>query len=185
MLKVVSVLLLSSVLAIPVHAQGPREPKLLSWSQQLAVREAWLQKRHALILPMMRARGIGMWVVVNEEFHPDPLTEFVAPPRPYAGNRDIFVFVDTGEAGLRKLAIAGYAEENLKAFFEPPDDPLPADTTLAGLWTQYKPAKIALGIGGRRGVQRSLTKDTYEFLAAKMGGDAASHFVPAAELIEE
>ena len=79
----------------------------------------------------------------------------------------------------------GYAEENLKAFFESPDDPLPADKTLAGLWTQYKPAKIALAFGGRRGVQRSITKDTYDYLAEKMGTEAASHFVPAADLIEE
>ncbi len=175
----------SLVLVRPVHAQDLHEPALLPWSQQMAVREAWLHKRRALILPMMRARGIGMWLVVNEEFHDDPLTEFVAPPRPYVGNRDIFVFVDAGDAGLRTLAITGYAEENLKAFFESPDDPLPADKTLAGLWTQYKPAKIALAFGGRRGVQRSITKDTYDYLAEKMGTEAASHFVPAADLIEE
>ena len=97
----------SLVLVRPVHAQDLHEPALLPWSQQMAVREAWLHKRRALILPMMRARGIGMWLVVNEEFHDDPLTEFVAPPRPYVGNRDIFVFVDAGDAGLRTLAITG------------------------------------------------------------------------------
>ena len=37
----------------------------------------------------------------------------------------------------------------------------------------------------RRGVQRSITKDSYEFLASHMGAEAASRFVPAADLIEE
>ena len=143
----------SFVLVRPVHAQDLQEPALLPWSQQMAVREAWLEKRHALILPMMRAHGIGMWIVVNEEFHDDPLTEYVAPPRPYAGNRDIFVFVDAGEAGLRKLAITGYAEENLKAVLRIAGRPAPPDKRLPELWTRFKPAKIALGL--RRAPRRA------------------------------
>jgi len=69
---------------------------LPSWSEQIRIREEWLTRRHALLLEMMRRHGVGMWIVVNEEFHDDPLTQFVAPPRPYAGNRDLFVFVDAG-----------------------------------------------------------------------------------------
>ncbi len=178
-------LLVVSVCVLPAPAQKLREPKLLPWSQQIAVREQWLHKHHALILPMMRQHGIDMWIVVNEEFHDDPLTQYVAPPRVYTGNRDFFVFIDTGEKGLRKLAISGYAEENLKAFFESLDDPRPADKVLPELWEQYHPQKIALSYGARRGVQRSITKDTYDFLAEKMGPEAAKHFVPAADLIED
>jgi Xaa-Pro dipeptidase len=162
-----------------------KPPKLLPWSQQIGVREQWLTKRHQMILPMMREHGIDMWIVVNEEFHDDPLTQYIAPPRPYAGGRDFFVFVDTGEKGLRKIAITGFAEENLKQFFESPDEPRPADKVLPELYEQYKPQKIALSFGARRGVQRSLTYDTYNLVAEKMGADAAQHFVPAADLIEE
>ena len=98
-------------------------PRLLSWSEQLAVREAWLVKRHELLLPMMRRHGVGMWILVNEEFHDDPLTQFVAPPRPYAGNRDLFVFIDAGEQGLKKIALSGYTEESLTRFFEMSEQP--------------------------------------------------------------
>lgn len=185
MRRAASVLLFSVVLVSPLLAQKLQEPKLLPWSQQIAVREQWLEKRHQMILPMMRRHGIGMWIVVNEEFHDDPLTQYIAPPRPYAGNRDIFVFIDTGEKGLRKIAITGFAEENLRRFFESPNDPVPADKVLPQLWEQYHPDKIALSYGARRGVQRSLTKDSYDFLAEKMGPEAAKHFVPAADLIED
>lgn len=184
MRKLVLALIIISCV-VPAAAQKPREPKLLPWSQQIAIREQWLHKHHALILPMMREHGIDMWIVVNEEFHDDPLTQYIAPPRPYAGNRDYFVFIDTGEKGLRKLAITGYAEENLKQFFESPDDPRPADKVLPELWEQYHPKKIALSYGARRGVQRSITKDTYDFIAEKMGPEATKHFVPAADLIED
>lgn len=160
-------------------------PKLLPWSQQMALREQWLEKRHQMILPMMRKFGIGMWIVVNEEFHDDPLTQYIAPPRPYAGNRDYFVFIDGGEKGLRRVAITGFVEESVKKFFESPDEPRPADQVLPELYEQYKPAKIALSFGARRGVERSITRDTYNLLAEKMGAEAAQRFVPAAGLIEE
>jgi Metallopeptidase family M24 len=167
------------------YSQELKPPKLLPWSQQIAVREGWLEKRHAMVLPLMRKYGIGMWIVANEEFHDDPLTQYVAPPRPYAGNRDFFVFIDTGEKGLRKVAVTGYAEESLKRFFETADDPQPADKALHELYEQYKPNKIALSYDARRGVERSLTYDTYNFIAQSMGADAAQHFVPAKELIED
>ncbi len=161
------------------------EPKLLTWSQQIAVREGWLQKRHAMILDLMRKHDVNMWIIVNEEFHNDPLTEYIAPPRPYTGGRDIFVFIDAGDKGLRKVAITGFAEWNVKKFFEAPDDPKPADKVLPELYQQYQPKKIALSFGGHRGVTRSITHDTYKFIAEKMGPDAESHFVPAEDLIEE
>jgi Xaa-Pro aminopeptidase len=172
-------------LSMTLVSVGEELPKLLPWSQQIAVREGWLAKRHQMILPMMRKFGISMWIVANEEFHDDPLTQYVAPPRPYAGNRDFFVFIDTGDKGLRKVAITGYAEESVKRFFEAPDDPRPAKDVLKELYQQYQPAKIALSYDARRGVERSLTHDTYNFIAESMGPDAVAHFVPAKDLIEE
>ena len=112
--------------AFPAVVQGqatqpyavPEAAALLPWSQQIAVREDWLTKRHALLLPMMRRHKVGMWIVVNEEFHDDPLSQYVAPPRPYTGNRDLFVFIDGGhgeepatvdfECWTPKVAVGGY-----------------------------------------------------------------------------
>ena len=177
--------LLSPALLFPHTVTAADKPvKLPNWSQQIAIREGWLLKRQEMILPMMQRHNIDMWVIVNEEFHNDPLTEYIAPPRVYTGNRDIFVFIDTGTS-LRKVAITGYAEENVKRFFESEDDPKPAEEQLAALYAQYRPRRIGLPIEARRGVQRSLTRDSYQFLAKSMGGDAESHFVSAADLIEE
>jgi len=160
-------------------------PKLLTWSQQMAVRESWLPKRYELLLQIMRRQGIDMWIVVNEEFHNDPAVEYIAPPRPYVGNRDFFVFVDSGDQGLKKIAISGYAEENLRRFFESPEDPKPANKVLPELVALFKPKKIALNMAGGRGVMRGLTHDAFLFLTKTLGPNAASRFVSAADLVEE
>jgi len=159
-------------------------PTLLPRAGQIEVREGWLAKRHQMILPLMRRHEVGMWIVVNEEFHDDPLTEFVAPPRPYCGNRDMFVFIDAGEAGLKKLAITGYREENVERFFETPGQGA-GGKALRQAFDTFQPKTIALGIGGRRGITRSLTHDSYKYLADLFGPEAEKRFVSAAALIED
>src|SRR5688572_29188378 len=68
----------------------PPMPKLLSQRAQTDVREAWLKKRlGSLLLPMMKRHGLDMWIVVNEEFHSDPVTEHIVPPIPIVGRRDL------------------------------------------------------------------------------------------------
>ncbi|AKJ00264.1 Xaa-Pro aminopeptidase [Archangium gephyra] len=170
--------------ARPVSS-GAESPRLLSWSQQLDVREAWLKKRHEMLLPMMRQHGVGMWIIVNEEFHDDPLTQYVAPPRPYVGLRDVFVFIDAGEQGLKKVALPAYEEEHLARFFEVPSQTRVYKQVLGELEKQYRPATIALGIGGRRAVTHSLTRDSYTYLVEALGPEAEARFVSAAPLIEE
>src|SRR5436305_7277961 len=105
---------------------------MLQWADQIKVREGWLEKRHQMLHEMMKKHGVDWFVVVNEEFHNDPMTQYVAPPRVYTGNRDIFVFIDTAEK-LRKVAVTGFSEESLRKFFESPDEPKPADQTFKQL----------------------------------------------------
>jgi Xaa-Pro aminopeptidase len=179
-------LLVAVLLLVPtaLPAQHAAKNGLLPWSQQIAIREGWLATRHASLLPLMRRHGLGMWIVVNEEFHDDPVVPYIAPPRVYTGGRDLFVFVDTGDS-LRRIALTGYSEETLKRFFEQDDDPKPPGPQLRALYEQYRPAKIGLAIDGRRGQTRSLTHDTYRWLAEQMGPEAAARFTAAEPLIEE
>ena len=162
-----------------------RDAGLLPWSEQMAVRDSWLERRHDMLLPMMREHGIDMWIVVSEEFNDDPLLEYVAPARPYAGRRDIFVFVDAGDAGLRKVAATGYWEETVARYFESPIDPRRADEVLRDLYATHQPQVIGLGTGGSRGMTRSLTHDSYQFLAEAMGSEAEARFASAEPLIND
>jgi Xaa-Pro dipeptidase len=185
------VVLLMSAFAVTGQSQtrnktGPL-PKLLSVRDKQAVRESWLKKRlDTLLLPMMRQQKIDMWSVTNEEFHADPVTAYIAPPLPYVGRRDFFIFADRGGDKLDRLALVRYSEEHLKYFFEvlnPPGSEIAS--TLRRLVEERKPKTIALNMGGTRGATNGLTHDAYKFLTETLGQDYASRFVPAAPLIVE
>jgi Xaa-Pro dipeptidase len=162
-------------------------PRLLRPREQQEVRERWLRKRlDTMLLPMMRRHRVEMWIVTNEEFHPDPVVPHVAPPLPYQGRRDFFIFADRGTERLERIALVRYPEERLKHFFEvlnPPRAEI-ADT-LRRLVEERKPKSIALNMGGARGATGGLTHDAYTFLAETLGADNAAKFVPAAPLIVE
>jgi Xaa-Pro aminopeptidase len=184
-------LLLISISPSAIYSQKQKTveplPKLLPVREQQAVREGWLRKRlDTMLLPMMRQQRIEMWIVVNEEFHADPVTEYIAPPLPYVGRRDFFIFADSGGDKLDRLALVRYPEEHLKHFFEvlnPPGRDVAA--TLRRIVDERKPKTIALNIGGTRGATNGLTHDAYKFLRETLGPDYASRFVSAAPLIVE
>ena len=74
-----------------------RESKTLSWDYDLEREQARLKKRlDTLLLPIMRRHSVSMWIVTTEEFHPDTIAEYIAPPIPYVGRRDFFIFTDRG-----------------------------------------------------------------------------------------
>lgn len=162
-------------------------PKLLTVREQQALREKWLKIRlDTMLLPLMRQQKIDMWIVTNEEFHADPVTEYIAPPIPYVGRRDFFIFADRGGDKLDRIAIVRYPEEHLKYFYEllnPPGSQIAA--TLKRVVEERKPKSIALNMGGTRGATNGITHDAYKFLTETLGSDYASRFVSATPLIVE
>ena len=164
----------------------PPMPKLLSQRKQADVREQWLQKRlGSLLLPMMKRHGIEMWIVVNEEFHNDPVTPQITPMIPIVGRRDVFVFIDQGER-IERVALLRYDEERVKNHYRmllPPRDKFAEE--LKKLVDARNPKTIALNIGGTRGQQSGLTYDGYKFLAEALGPDNEKKFVSAANFLTE
>lgn len=164
----------------------PAMPKLLSQREQVDTREAWLKKRlDTVLLPMMKRHGIEMWIVVNEEFHSDPVTPFIAPPIPIVGRRDLFVFIDRGDR-LERVAVVRYAEERLKNHYTmllPARDKFGEE--IRKLVDGRNPKSIALNMGGTRGQQSGLTYDGYKFLADTLGPENEKKFVSAANLLTE
>ncbi|HJU91462.1 MAG TPA: M24 family metallopeptidase [Pyrinomonadaceae bacterium] len=186
-----AVVLLLLALSLPVHAQTSNSakslPKLSSLREQQVVRESWLKKRlETMLLPMMRQQKIEMWIVTNEEFHADPVTAYIAPPLPYVGRRDFFIFADRGGVKLDRITIVRYPEEHLKYFFEvlnPPGREI--GPTLRRIVEERNPKTIALNFGGMRGQTDGLTHDAYKFLTESLGPNYASRFVSAAPLVVE
>lgn len=162
-------------------------PKPLSVREQQAVRERWLKTRlDTMLLPMMRRHKIEMWIVTNEEFHPETVVPYIAPPIPYQGRRDFFIFADRGTDKLDRIALVRYPEEHLKNFFEvvnPPGRDIAA--ALKRIVDERNPKTIALNMGGVRGATNGLTYDAHKFLAETLGQKYVDSFVTAAPLIVE
>lgn len=179
--------------AVSTPATGQRKPgteplpELLSVRKQLSVREGWLKTRlDSMLLPMMRQQKVGMWIVTNEEFHPETVVPHIAPPIPYEGRRDFFIFTDRGGDKLERIALVRYPEEHLHSFFEvvnPPGRDIQA--TLKKIVEERNPKTIALNFGGTRGATNGLTYDAYKFLAETLGKEYVARFVTAAPLIVE
>jgi len=179
--------------ALTLHAFGQSDapagplPKLPPVREQLETRERWLRTRlDTMLLPMMRRHKIDMWIVTNEEFHPDPVVPHVAPPIPYQGRRDFFIFSDRGTERLERVAVVRYPEERLGRFFEVVNPPgRETAAALRKLVEERRPKAIALNMGGTRGVTGSLTYDAHRFLGEALGPEYSARFVPAAPLIVE
>lgn len=161
-------------------------PTLLSVREQVEVREAWLKTRlDTMLLPMMRRHHVSMWIVTNEEFHEEPIVPYIAPPFPYEGRRDFFIFTDRGDK-LERIALVRYPEEHLRKFFEVVNPPgRDIQSTFKKLVAERDPKTIALNMGGVRGATNGLTYDAYKFLAETLGKEYVERFVTAAPLIVE
>ena len=182
---------LASVPTLPAYGQSGALaeplPKLPPVREQLETRERWLKTRlEILLLPMMRRHKMDMWIVTNEEFHPDPVVPHIAPPIPYQGRRDFFIFSDRGTQRLEHIAVVRYPEERLKRFFEVVNPPgRETAAALRKIVEDRRPNAIALNMGGARGATGSLTYDAHKFLAEALGPEYSAKFVPAAPLIVE
>jgi len=169
------------------HVRVEPLPQLLSVREQLELRERWLKTRlDTMLLPMMRRHNVQMWIVTNEEFHPETVVPYIAPPIPYEGRRDFFIFTDRGGDKLERIALVRYPDEHLRPFFEvvnPPGRDIQA--TLKKIVEDRKPKTIALNIGGVRGATNGLTYEAYKFLAETLGKSLEEKFVTAAPLIVE
>ena len=164
----------------------PPLPKLLSLREQMDVREAWLKKRFdTLLLPMMRKHNIPMWIVTNEEFHSDAVTDSIVPPIPMVGRRDFFIFADNGKT-LDRIAVVRYEEERLKNHYvlmSPPRDKI--GETILKIVEDRNPKTIALNMGGGRGQSDGITLDAYKFLASTLGKDYEARFVSGGVFIAD
>ncbi|HLM62539.1 MAG TPA: hypothetical protein VK308_17185, partial [Pyrinomonadaceae bacterium] len=164
----------------------PAMPKLLSLREQMTVREVWLKKRFdTILLPMMRKHNVSMWIVTNEEFHSDAVTESIVPPIPIVGRRDFFIFADNGKT-LEKIAVVRYSEERLKNHYtliSPPRDK--TAETIRKIVEERNPKTIALNMGGGRGQSDGITHDAYKFLADALGKDYESRFVSGGRFVTD
>jgi Xaa-Pro aminopeptidase len=160
----------------------PAQPKIPKLREQHELRVEWLREKHRQLLPMMRKHEIGMWIIPEGTFDPDPLTRYVAPARSFS-HGVTHIFVDAGDDGLKAFSNYRYPNETYVEFFE--IIPEEYNEKLAEIYGTYQPETIGLAFDGGRGHNSSLTYDAFQYISLALGSKAREHFVPARDLIED
>lgn len=121
-------------------------PKILSMYARAKVINHWLYTRSQTILPaLMQREGIDMWIIMSREYNEDPVIKTMLPASWMAARRRTILVIYTPKQGKPKtLAIARYnVGKVFKRAWNPEKQPNQWQA-LAGVISQYNPAKIAL-----------------------------------------
>lgn len=144
-------------------------------------RDITLSKINTLLLPAMRAHDIDMWIVLDREYHPDPLSADIGGE---GGVRNAAIFYDTGEQ-LEKIYIFSHpAREDLVSLLYDqlihyayrPEGLRPH---LARIVTERSPRRIGLNMSPTLPMADGLTAELKGYLDDAIGPDLAAREVSA------
>jgi Xaa-Pro aminopeptidase len=144
-------------------------------------RDITLSKVNTLLLPAMRAHDIDMWIVLDREYHPDPLSTDIGGE---GGVRNAAIFYDTGDR-LEKIYIFSHpAREDLVSLLYDqlihygyrPEGLRPH---LARVVTDRNPQRIGLNMSPTLPMADGLTAELKRYLDAAIGPDLAAREVSA------
>lgn len=185
MLKPISPLLLTALLALPVPAaaQGMARaayPPVLDMRERAAVENRILKERLDMIVPaIMRERGVDMWVLVARENFEDPVVKTMLDAESLAARRrTILIFHDRGgERGVERLTVSRYGLGDL---FAPVWDPARQPdqwARLAEIVRERAPRRIAINSSRLSAYADGMTLSAWEELTAALGPDLSRKLV--------
>lgn len=144
-------------------------------------RDITLNKVNTLLLPAMRAHDIDMWIVLDREYHPDPLSGDIGGEY---GVRNAAIFYDTGER-LEKIYIFSHpAREDLPSLMYDqlinygyrPEGLRPH---LARVVTERNPRRIGVNMSTTLPMADGLSVSLKHYLDAAIGPELAAREVSA------
>jgi Xaa-Pro aminopeptidase len=108
MKRMLAVVLLLLLVALPTAPAGQGPQAILTLRQQAAVYNGWLESRLNAILPeLMRQEGFDMWLVICRENNEDPVFSSLVPFNSlYASRTSMLVFFDRGAEGIERLTVS-------------------------------------------------------------------------------
>jgi hypothetical protein len=144
-------------------------------------RDITVNKVNTLLLPAMRAQDIAMWIVLDREYHPDPLSVDIGGEY---GVRNAAIFFDTGER-LEKIYIFSHpAREDLVAqLYDQLIDygyrPEGLRPHLARVISERNPRRIGLNMSPTLPMADGLSVSLKHYLDAAIGPELAGREVSA------
>ena len=158
--------------------------------EQARTRQAWLQERLEVNLPLlMRRHGVEMWIVAMREYNEDPVFRALVSPTTFAARRrTIYIFHDRGPAGgVERLALGGSSQGGV---YEAVRAAVPApDGRMAELWgrdqwdllaqmvRERDPASIAVNISHDHNFADGLSAGEWEQMKDALGAELVGRVV--------
>src|SRR5210317_1491250 len=89
--------------------------RILPLRDRAALQDDIIADRLDTLIPiLMRREGIGAWVLIAREYNEDPIVKTMLPATWLnARRRTVLLFIDRGERGVERLAVARYAVGSL------------------------------------------------------------------------
>ena len=105
-----------------------------------------MERLETIIPALMRREGVGAWLLIAGEYNEDPVVETMLPATWLsARRRTIFLYVDQGEAGVKRLSLARYPVAGFESAWNPETQP-DQWARLAAVLEEHDPATIAVNI---------------------------------------
>ena len=109
--------------------------------------EIMLERLDTLVPQLMRLEGIEAWVIIGREYNEDPVHKTMLPATWLnARRRTVLLFLDRGEQGVERLAVARYAVGSLFPGAWDPETQPNQYQRIAELLQEAMPNKIAINI---------------------------------------
>jgi Xaa-Pro aminopeptidase len=169
-------------------ALAPTPPMPLPLREQAAVRDGWLERRVAELLPgFMDEAGIDLWVVVGREYHEDPVLGTMLPATWLSARRRTVLLLQRTADGVSPAAVARYPVGSFASVWRPEDDD-PAHTPEAAQWAavrravdQARPRRIGIDVSATFAHADGLSVTDHQALLAALG-PWADRVAPAEQL---
>lgn len=122
-------------------------PAIVPLRHRADVIERWRLERLETVIPaLMRRERVGAWLLIAGEYNEDPVLETMLPATWLsARRRTILLFIDQGDAGVKRLALARYPVAGFESAWDPETQP-DQWARLAALLVEHDPARVAVNM---------------------------------------
>ena len=175
--------LLLSLLSVSVQADELAD-RILPLRERAALQdEIMLERLETLVPSLMRREGIEAWVIIGREYNEDPVLKTMLPATWLnARRRTVLMFIDRGERGVERLAVARYAVGSLFPGAWDPETQPDQYQRIAELLEEADPNKIALNTSDDYALADGLTYSEQRDFASALSPTLRSRVVSAEAL---
>lgn len=178
---------LAAALLLPAAGPLPADEiagRVLPLRERAALEDRILRQRLDEVAPaVMRRAGIDAWVLIAREYNEDPVLKTMLPATWLnARRRTVLMFLDRGEAGVERMAVARYAVGDMFPGVWSPEEEPDQYRRVAEILREFDPRRIALNHSEDYGLADGLSHTERQAFSAALDRRLRRRIVSGEEL---